>query len=176
MTVNEYGAPLDRAGYAESIMQHGGGCAICGRTWGAKLDRHEPFGGANREKSKAFGMWIVLCHDGCHEGPGSVHADGALAREWRRKAQRAAMIEYGWSREEFIRRFGKSELDADEAAALFTEQIAEAAKQGQREKEHARAGAGCDFGRARAIIREFWPEHQTAARGFRLLPDADLPF
>lgn len=170
---NEYGAAVDAAGYAPSIMQRGACCALCGRSWGAKMDRHEPWGGiANREKSKALGLWVTLCHFGCHEGPGSVHADAALAlvaarliaafpltgkapnirqsllprsktqvldrkrtrartqralpdRAKRNRecheddAQRAAMLRYGWSREEWIRRFGKSELSEDEAARII---------------------------------------------------------
>jgi len=114
--MNEYGAILDRAGYAESIMQTHEHCALCGRSWGTKLDRHEPWGGANRKKSKELGMWVTLCHYGCHEGPGSVHDDAEKARKLRKDAQRAAMLRYGWSREEFIRRFGKSELSEEECA------------------------------------------------------------
>lgn len=123
-TENEYGAELDPAGYAPSIIQRETCCANCGRRWGygmdRKLDRHEPWGGtANRAKSKELGMWVYLCHFGCHEGPGSVHDDAQLARQFRKDAQRAAMLRYGWSREEFIRRFGKSELSEDEAAHII---------------------------------------------------------
>ena len=123
--VNEYGAALDRAGYAPSIMQtvpRGRTCCcyLCGRPAGYnKLDRHEPWGAANRRKSMEHGLWVLLCHEGCHEGPGSVHADGAKARELRKDAQRAAMLRYGWSREEWIARFGKSELSEDEAKRLI---------------------------------------------------------
>lgn len=116
---NEFGTKLDGAGYAPSIMQHHEGCALCGRRSG-KLDRHEPWGGnANRSKSKELGLWVSLCHLGCHEGPGGVHDDAELNRTLRKDAQRAAMLRYGWSREEFIRRFGKSELSEDEAARII---------------------------------------------------------
>ncbi|MBQ2633092.1 MAG: hypothetical protein IJF88_00710 [Oscillospiraceae bacterium] len=112
MMQNEFGVKLDRAGYAPSIMQRERcGCALCGREFGAKLDRHEPWGGlANRRKSQEFGLWVSLCHFGCHEGPGSVHDDPAKNRALRRMVQAQAMCVYGWSREEWIRRFGKSEL------------------------------------------------------------------
>lgn len=121
---NEYGVALDAAGYAPSIIQREKCCANCGRRWGygmdRKLDRHEPWGGrANRAKSKELGMWVLLCHFGCHEGPGSVHDDAELARQFRKDAQRAAMLRYGWSREEFIRRFGKSELSEEEAEHII---------------------------------------------------------
>lgn len=116
---NEFGVELSRAGYAPSIMQHNECCALCGRSWGAKLDRHEPWGAANRQKSKELGLWVTLCHFGCHEGPGSVHDDGALARQFRKDAQRAAMLRYGWSLAEWIGRFGKSELTEAEAARII---------------------------------------------------------
>ena len=127
----------NRNGYIDSIMtQNPGRCALCGASEGFcyapspdgerskqmfynKLDRHEPWGGANRQKSKALGLWVPLCHLGCHEGPGSVHADAALARQFRKDAQRAAMLHYGWTREQFIQVLGKSELSADEAARII---------------------------------------------------------
>ena len=73
-----------RNGYAESIMVSDTGvCALCGQREGYcafpspnggekrqmyfnKLDRHEPWGGANRQKSKALGLWVTLCRE-CHE-------------------------------------------------------------------------------------------------------------
>ena len=122
MQRNEYGAELDQNGYSMSIMMRPLGsehCALCGRRWGVKLDRHEPWGGANRQKSKRLGLWVYLCHTGCHEGPGSVHDDAELAREFRKDAQRAAMLRYGWNREEFIRQFGKNELSDEEAAHII---------------------------------------------------------
>ena len=102
---------MNRNGYAASIMvANTNECALCHRTAGAKLDRHEPWGGPNRQKSKALGLWVPLCHLGCHEGPGSVHANPALNRIFRRKAQKAAMDAFGWTVDDFIRAFGKSEL------------------------------------------------------------------
>jgi hypothetical protein len=52
---------LDRNGYAPSILQTEERCFLCGRT-DRKLDRHEPFGGPYRAKSKADGLWVLLCH------------------------------------------------------------------------------------------------------------------
>lgn len=119
---NEFGVRMDRAGYAPSIMQPARSrcCYLCGKPAGyEKMDRHEPWGGPNRAKSKELGLWVLLHHIGCHEGPGSVHTDGEKARELRKDAQRAAMLRYGWSREEWIRRFGKSELDEKECRRLI---------------------------------------------------------
>jgi hypothetical protein len=113
MKTNEFGIRLDRNGYAPSILERAEApcCAICGRSWGAKLDRHEPWGGVmNRDKSKSLGLWVSLCHFGCHEGPGSVHDDPALNRELRRRVQNQAMCVYGWDLDEWRRRFGKSEI------------------------------------------------------------------
>lgn len=109
MKKNEYGAPLDRNGYAPSILFTEERCFICGKR-NVKLDRHEPFGGPYREKSKNYGMWVLLCSDGCHEGSTGVHGNVEKAEKLRRHAQSCAMREYGWSVEEFIVRFGKNHL------------------------------------------------------------------
>ena len=115
MKTNEKGIGLDRAGYAPSILEPARPvCALCGRSFGVKLDRHEPWGAANRQKSKELGLWVSLCHWGCHEGPGSVHADAEKNRELRRRAQAQAMAVYGWDLAEWRRRFGKSELAENE--------------------------------------------------------------
>ena len=178
--VNEYGAALDRAGYAPSIMQtvpRGRTCCcyLCGRPAGYnKLDRHEPWGAANRRKSMEHGLWVLLCHEGCHDGPGSVPGgNGEAARQLRADAQTAAMLRYGWSREKWIAEFGKSELDEAECAALLPSQSRSARQLPQR---GSREGAGTST-RAAALIRELWPERQTTTRsGFRLIDGPDLPY
>lgn len=167
---NEFGAQLDRNGYAPSIIQTSGGCYLCRGNGGGKLDRHEPWGAANRQKSKEYGLWVNLCHLGCHEGPGSVHDDAALAREQRKDAQRAAMLRYGWSREEWIARFGKSELSEEEAAHL----IILPEKEPEEKKEQG--AGGTDFARARQIIERLYPNRRPVSRNFRLLDDAEMPF
>ena len=78
---NEHGERLDRNGYAVSIVQETDGeCYQCGET--GKVERHEIFGGPMRDKSKAQGLWVNLCHI-CHRtGDKAVHqcaeADRAL--------------------------------------------------------------------------------------------------
>ena len=188
---NEFGATLDRAGYAPSIMQvnRAGRCScyLCGRATGYnKLDRHEPWGAANRRKSMELGLWVLLCHEGCHEGPGSVHADGEKNRELRKDAQRAAMLRYGWSREEWIERFGKSELSEDEAKRLIVLPKEEGRTAAAAERPHndgetepqERGGGIGDRERVGRIIRELWPDHRTTTRanGFCLIDGPDLPF
>lgn len=80
-------------------------CYLCGRS-DQHLDRHEIFGGSNRRKSAALGLWVVLCHDRCHLN--GVHRDGDLMRRLRAEGQEIAMLWYGMTKEEFIREFGKS--------------------------------------------------------------------
>ena len=64
---NEFGACLDKNGYAPGIVTFDTDCCfLCGGQ-DEKLDRHECFGGAMREKSKRLGLWVPLCHNRCHE-------------------------------------------------------------------------------------------------------------
>lgn len=182
---NEYGAQLDRNGYAPSIMQPARTCCcyLCGRPGRAyEMDRHEPWGASNRQKSKKYGLWVNLHHDGCHEGPGSVHGgDSASAQRLRADAQTAAMLRYGWSRERWIAEFGKSELSEEKCAKLSVPAVKTAPptvppvpSEGDADKEPE--------GKRRKtvgdVIKELWPDCATTTKpsGFRLLPDADLPF
>lgn len=104
-------AKLDRNGYAPSIVQpYACSCYLCGNSYG-KLDRHEAFGGARRQKSKAYGLWVLLCHDSCHEnGPHSVQRDPSAALRVQQAAQLAAMEEYSWSVDDFRSAFYKNYL------------------------------------------------------------------
>lgn len=100
---------LDRNGYAPSIMQSNTSyCFICGRT-DRKLDRHEVFGAANRQKSKALGLWVALCHRPCHLD--GVHKNAADALILKEEAQRVAMQRYEWTKEDFIKQIGKSYVE-----------------------------------------------------------------
>lgn len=109
MARNKYSAPLDSNGYAPSIMQQDlSRCYICGRS-SEKLDRHEPFGGALRSKSKKMGLWVTLCHWICHLN--GAHAHGEIAQMLKREAQQRAMDYYGMTTDEWIELFGKNFLD-----------------------------------------------------------------
>lgn len=106
---------MDKNGYSESIMQDTvfePFCYLCGANGALdKLDRHEIFGGAYREKSKRLGLWVLLCHHDCHIfGPMAVHNNASAALRLKQTAQRLAMDAYGWSTEDFIREFGKNYL------------------------------------------------------------------
>lgn len=85
-------------------------CFLCGRT--GNLDRHHIFGGPFRKKSEKYGLTVDLCHDTCHIfGPNSVHQNRETMLEIKRYGQRKAMQENGWSKEDFIREFGKNYLE-----------------------------------------------------------------
>lgn len=85
-------------------------CFLCGRA--GDLDRHHIFGGPFRKKSDRYGLTVDLCHDTCHIfGPGAVHQNQEVMLEVKRYGQRKAMQENGWSKEDFIREFGKNYLE-----------------------------------------------------------------
>lgn len=107
MKVNEFGAELDKNGYAPSIMGTvAGKCFLCENM--THTERHEVFGASNRTKSKALGLWVNLCPH-CHrEGSFAVHSNKDIARKLKELAQFCAMDAYGWSRDEFRTRFGKN--------------------------------------------------------------------
>ena len=106
MRYNEHGQPLDKSGYAASIMQEDlSHCFLCGRC-DRKLDRHEPLQGAYRDKSKADGLWVTLCHVPCHEG--LAHGDRETREYLSRIAQEKAQEVYGWDTAEWIKRYGKN--------------------------------------------------------------------
>lgn len=174
---NEYGARLDRNGYAPSIIQIGrfdlfgdeqdpDRCYLCGRRQGygylERLERHEPWGGnPNRQRSKELGLWVCLCGE-CHQVV--VHGRNAEERrELQKDAQRAAMLRYGWSREEWIRRFGRSEMDEQEAARVL--------RDGADVREAVRS-----VGRGRG--GDAAEERRQAGRqaGFRVIEGEEMPF
>lgn len=107
---NEYGALLDVHGYSSSIIQDDMTCCYLCHRRDTKLDRHEVWGASNRSKSKRYGLWVVLCHDGCHLGTWGVHYNAEVMEQLHREGQIAAMEAYWWTEEEFISRIGKNYL------------------------------------------------------------------
>ena len=101
---------MGRKEYNDSILQWDlSYCFLCGRR-DRKLDRHECFFGPYRQKCKEDGLWIMLCHYPCHQGPDGAQYNRQLREEIADIAQRRAMNEYGWSMEEWIERYGKNWL------------------------------------------------------------------
>lgn len=102
-------------GYKPSIMQpldDQWRCYICGRS-DQKLDRHEIFGGAFREKSKRHGLWVCLCHDRCHLY--GVHRFPERYRWLKEEAQKKAMEHYGWTIADWRVRYGRNYVEENNA-------------------------------------------------------------
>ena len=104
---NEYGAALDKNGYAPSIVQSDTSiCYNCKR--GGDVARHELFhddmSGRLRDKSKRYGLWVGLCPV-CH---GYYHTYSQIYKPTQKIAQQRAMDLYGWSIGGFRKEFGKS--------------------------------------------------------------------
>jgi hypothetical protein len=106
---NEFGEKLDRNGYAPSIMgTEAGRCWWCDRY--TPTERHEVFFGSLRQKAKELGLWVDICIE-CHRtGKNAVHQCKDTADRMKNMAQITAMRKYGWTEEEFVRRFYKSYL------------------------------------------------------------------
>lgn len=87
-------------------------CWLCHRNGcGDPLDKHHIFGGANRNKSERYGLYVYLCHHRCHEnGEKAVHRDPETAQKLHEYGQRLAMEEQGWTADEFRFEFGKNYL------------------------------------------------------------------
>ena len=98
---------LDRNGYGLSILQDDESmCYICGNRSG-KLDRHEVYGASNRKKSKALGLWVVLCHEPCHR---LAHGDRYYMDLLHQRGQIAAMETYRWTKDDFRKEIGRNYL------------------------------------------------------------------
>ena len=107
---NDFGVELDSNGYAPSLLQHfPDRCYLCGRS-DQKLDRHEIFHVyGDRDKSKALGLWVLLCHDRCHEnGKEAVHKNAKKDLALKQIGELTALSYYGWLIQDFRDRFGKS--------------------------------------------------------------------
>lgn len=104
MARNEFGQPLDRNGYAPSILQDETKLNCCYLCMAPLAARHEVFGGPYRPKSKRLGLWLYLCPK--HHAEAHKYAKKAAAMK--RMAQRVAMAKYNWKTEDFILQFGKN--------------------------------------------------------------------
>lgn len=88
-------------------------CFLCGANGVLDpLDRHHIFGGPNRKKSEKYGLVVDLCHHNCHIfGPLAAHKNAKVMAYLHRYGQAKVMQEQGWSKEDFIREFGKNYLE-----------------------------------------------------------------
>lgn len=113
---NEVGVMLDKNGYAPSVVDYYGTtferCFLC--DWRGDLVRHEIFGASNRQKSKAYGLWVLLCprcHMELHNWDNRKNHKIMSPTRLKQLAQRNAMAHYGWSVEDWRERFGKNYLE-----------------------------------------------------------------
>jgi len=104
---NEYGVKLDKNGYAPSIMHifADDACFNCEAI--GDLCRHEIFNGSERERSKAYGLWVNLCPR-CHM---DIHNDAELRRQLKVTGEMCALNWYDWTIEDFRERFGKNYVE-----------------------------------------------------------------
>lgn len=90
-------------------------CFLCKRNSNSEqLDRHHIFGGSRRKLSEKYGLVVYLCHERCHiSGKYSVHQNVEIMDYLHKYGQRKAMLEQGWSKEEFMKIFGANYLDEE---------------------------------------------------------------
>lgn len=93
-----------------------GTCFLCGNY--ETVERHHIFQGALRQKADKLKLTVYLC-PWCHQyDADSVHRSGETRLILHKYGQRRAMIEQGWSKEDFIREFGKNYLSDQEIEEL----------------------------------------------------------
>ena len=88
-------------------------CFLCGKNGSTDpLDKHHIFGGANRDKSEADGLYVYLCHHDCHIfGKYAAHSNRKTAQflhefgeiEWLKQDSKRTV-------KDFISRYGKNYL------------------------------------------------------------------
>ena len=91
-------------------------CFLCGKNGCSDpLDRHHIFGGGRRKKSEKYGLVVDLCHHECHQfGPRAAHQCAETRDELHRYGQKMAMERMGWTKEDFMREFGRNYLDEED--------------------------------------------------------------
>lgn len=89
-------------------------CFLCGR-YCNDIEHHHVFPGPFRKKSELYGAVVELCHNCHNEPPNGVHHNRENANILKARAQRRIMLEQGWNKEDFIREFGKSYLEEEDA-------------------------------------------------------------
>ena len=96
---------------SKSIISNDRVCLLCGSSVNLHK-RHVFYGTANRKLSEEDGCWIWLCANHHNMTDYSVHFDHHLNRRIQRETQMIWEGRYG-SREDFIKRYGRSYLGSD---------------------------------------------------------------
>lgn len=91
---------------SKSIMQDEKVCFLTNST--QNLHRHHIFGGANRDNSEKYGLWIYLTADMHNMSNKGIHFNRELAITIKQLGQKE--FEKTHTREEFMRIFGKNYL------------------------------------------------------------------
>ena len=96
-------------------MQKADTCFLCKRNRHAgQLELHHIFGGARRKLSDKYGLCVTLCEE-CHRlGKHAVHQSAETMQYLHEYGQRKAMIENGWTAEQFREVFGKNYLGGND--------------------------------------------------------------
>lgn len=77
------------------------------------LERHHIFGGSNRKKADRLGLVVDLCHSCHNEPPHGVHHNKEAMLALKQYGQKLAMYQNNWTKQDFIREFGKSYIEED---------------------------------------------------------------
>lgn len=93
----------DRYSIFTTDLEHCYFCKLYNNKEIPRDDLHEIFRGARRSLSKKYGAVLPTCRT-CHENE-------TLINEWRKIGQKECMKYYNWTKEEFIKVFGKNYLD-----------------------------------------------------------------
>jgi len=93
----------------KSLIQDNHACYICGTTFNLHL-HHIYAGVANRKLSDEDGCVVYLCayH---HTGGAGVHFNKKIDLTLKARCEEAWLEEYGKTKEDFIRRYGRNYLD-----------------------------------------------------------------
>ena len=93
----------------DSIMQTKKECYVTGSS--VQLHMHHIFMGKNRKLSEKYGLKVWLRYDWHNGSNYGVHnGNTVLDEKLKKAAQEKAMEVYGWTKEDFIRIFGKNYL------------------------------------------------------------------
>ena len=94
---------------SKSIIQDKkeGICFLC-HSRGVPLEEHHVFGGGCRKLSEHYGLKVYLCHKCHNEPPKGVHHNRTEREKLQKFVQKIAMKYYGWSKDDFIKIFGRN--------------------------------------------------------------------
>lgn len=90
-----------------------GRCYICGE-YCSRLEEHHVFGGGCRKLSEHYGLKVYLCHLCHNEPPKGVHFNREEREKLQATVQKIAMKHYGWTKQIFIKIFGRNYILEEE--------------------------------------------------------------